>query len=490
MKYQELLFPLSVICILLMVKYWSSLNTITSRPWKAGELAGVNQDKGDMCSALFTVTDTPVDRMLHRYIYNLRDAASYRTNGTDWSNDDWMMGSSVVPNSQDSRAFAAAIKGVREVRLKRISPTGVSTDDYQTLSRLLPQLVFYDKISKNCEENTTKGRRGEEIIGRMVEEDNQKNGCLLVRGSSILGVTKGVLPYVPCLIASYDQRHTFSTCVRKRIEKKQSLWIHFLGDSKIRNIFQAFLNRTDSEYQYMIMYLNQTKKWRELRPLIRDDDLQYEDMEATSEAEPRMRITLSFRRFMSVSRAELQSAAEMAQLRSWASGDEVPPDLLLVGYSTWLLQRSLNLDNSHALGFMLALQKEVVPLLEQDFLLGLATVGVLMLGLLGTTAAYPGYWPQRQDPYLLQADAGNHVFKRGFWDKRAELHHNPADIIEDYPSQWTEGRLTEKRGFGSMMPVYLTHLYRPEQPILPSSALLSSTRLGWERPKTSSSSQG
>ncbi|XP_042205061.1 uncharacterized protein LOC121854447 isoform X2 [Homarus americanus] len=125
----------------------------------------------------------------------------------------------------------------------------------------------------------------------------------------------------------------------------------------------------------------------------------------------------------------------------------------------------------------------------KDYQVGVAVVGVLIVAMLGRAAGHPG-------SSLTHMDDDQGV-KRGFWYKRAPLlhrdqHYDDDDDTDDYPTQalWKHWASPDKRGFGSMMPAYLVHLYRPAQPLLNPAALFTSTRRNSERDKIDYSSQG
>ncbi|KAK8731537.1 hypothetical protein OTU49_007359, partial [Cherax quadricarinatus] len=127
----------------------------------------------------------------------------------------------------------------------------------------------------------------------------------------------------------------------------------------------------------------------------------------------------------------------------------------------------------------------------KDYQVVVIVVGVLLLAMMGKAARQPV--PDLHLPYTVQA-RHDHSIKRGFWDKRAALSQTQDDTEEDYPLQalWQKQEVSDKRGFGSMMPAYLVHLYRTEQPLLDPSVIFTPSRrtTDSDRSKIDYNSQG
>ncbi|KAK8405311.1 hypothetical protein O3P69_001703 [Scylla paramamosain] len=176
----------------------------------------------------------------------------------------------------------------------------------------------------------------------------------------------GVLPYVPCLIASYSDPTNFYTCAKRRLQNGSPLWLYFMGDSKIRDLFDEFLTLTDPACNYIVSYWNLSNPW----PAVRKNlfFLRWSDMEATTPALLGMRVTYTFRKFYSMEPSRLNDTQEITQLRLWASGGEPPPNLLVIGYSTWMMLWHKNANKLGILDFLDGLRQMhslVMPLLQK-----------------------------------------------------------------------------------------------------------------------------
>lgn len=241
--------------------------------------AGLSQAPAPACSALFTITQVPRHKMLQHYISNLRRWFNRATDQDDGrhltpavadttSVPHLTKSEHVVTATPAGEEAQAAVTGVREVLQGRQSSAGVSSRHYRKLGRLLPKLITFTKYLNNSNNNSSnnysnnnnnsqaqiKARAEERNISRTGEDNMDDKVWALLAGESRVGVSKGVLPYVPCLIAPYSDPGTFAACVSKRLAKKPSLWIHFLGDSKMRHVFGRFLDRTDGQLHYIINY--------------------------------------------------------------------------------------------------------------------------------------------------------------------------------------------------------------------------------------------
>lgn len=127
--------------------------------------------------------------------------------------------------------MAVAARRVRQLLQKRSSTSGASTADYVSLAALLPTLSSLQNFSRDSEDRIQRKRR---------------------KIPSRIGALGGMLPYVPCTIAPYDHPAPVAACFRQRLTQKDSLWIEFMGDSKVRELFYEFLHRSDEEYHYML----------------------------------------------------------------------------------------------------------------------------------------------------------------------------------------------------------------------------------------------
>ncbi|KAK3890062.1 hypothetical protein Pcinc_005977 [Petrolisthes cinctipes] len=87
------------------------------------------------------------------------------------------------------------------------------------------------------------------------------------------------------------------------------------------------------------------------------------DMEATSSAAQGLRVGFSFRGFHWISRNEVRESPEVKQLERWASGEDTPPNLLIIGYTSWLLEWVIALPLMDVLSFLMEVHHMVVPLL-------------------------------------------------------------------------------------------------------------------------------
>ncbi|KAK3865469.1 hypothetical protein Pcinc_028930 [Petrolisthes cinctipes] len=88
-----------------------------------------------------------------------------------------------------------------------------------------------------------------------------------------------------------------------------------------------------------------------------------EDMEATSSAAQGLRVGFSFRSFYGISPKEVRESLEVKQLERWASGEDTPPHLLVIGYTSWLIEWVMFLPLTDVLSFLMEVHQVVVPLL-------------------------------------------------------------------------------------------------------------------------------
>ncbi|XP_068201576.1 uncharacterized protein [Palaemon carinicauda] len=127
----------------------------------------------------------------------------------------------------------------------------------------------------------------------------------------------------------------------------------------------------------------------------------------------------------------------------------------------------------------------------KECMVTITLLGTLMMLAARVTSAHPIYGLTsllQDDPFVISGGQEQNEFKRGFWDKRSSEEIADVEEFGKYPIQklqWNKRNHQEKRGFGSMMPAYLVHLYRPDVPVLPPNSLFSPTRPSSERGKRS-----
>ncbi|KAK3865464.1 hypothetical protein Pcinc_028925 [Petrolisthes cinctipes] len=182
----------------------------------------------------------------------------------------------------------------------------------------------------------------------------------LVRSSRI--DEGGVLPFVPCTIMPYHTSSSISDCFTHKLATHSSFHIHFMGDSKIRELFYVFLERIDGKHHFNVKLGNDTVQFLgldEKHPKLK------EDMEATSSAAQGLRVGFSFRSFSEGTPRKLRESQEVKQLARWASGEDPPPHLLVIGYATWLVIMMRFVPFPVVLSFPMEVHQVVVPLLHK-----------------------------------------------------------------------------------------------------------------------------
>ncbi|XP_042878229.1 uncharacterized protein LOC122257190 [Penaeus japonicus] len=306
----------------------------------------VNSKPADRCRSLFTINEVFKGE-------SLRDAEFAHDISKNESG--FYAQTRVTPYAgaatYGEEELASAAKEVQQLVHRRASSSGPDTDDYRVLGSLLARLVSFDR------------HEGEEEAPSEAKEPRPH-----IRGGSRIAAGGSVLPFVPCVIAPYDQPASFAACVRRRLEKKGSFWIYFMGDSKIREVFMELLKRTDQELNYRIEVKskdrNQTLSYAKIVAM---KELRQEDMRATSAAADGLMITMSFRVFVEMERPSiLPDEPEVTQLRRWADGADPLPDILIIGYTSWMLQRHRHEANILELqDGLFEMHKAVVPHIEK-----------------------------------------------------------------------------------------------------------------------------
>ncbi|KAK7070026.1 hypothetical protein SK128_002975, partial [Halocaridina rubra] len=167
------------------------------------------------CKALFTVQDDAKRVLNGKYGIKLEE------NGDD--------------NEENRENTSAEFAMFSQEKISNFSK--LTTKEYTLLANLLPKVTTYKKVKDNIE-NVLKATKSEFRFLSLSRIDHAERS----------------LPYVNCKIESYKERIKYSSCIRKRIETQGSLWIHFMGDSKIRELLYQFLRQTDEEYDYMIKH--------------------------------------------------------------------------------------------------------------------------------------------------------------------------------------------------------------------------------------------
>ncbi|XP_050690425.1 uncharacterized protein LOC126982422 [Eriocheir sinensis] len=369
------------------------------------------------CRALFTITDVARRQAANvsLFIHDLQGySPPHKLSG------DWRARAPPGPGTRPgSGSFSAAAGAVRQLLLKRNSPSGASTADYSPLAALLPSVL-------------ARQAGGEGSAPKLTTTTTTR-----------IDAAGGLLPYVPCQIATYADPASATACFRERLRKDDSLWIFFMGDSKIRNLFYEFLSRTDDELHYMLKLPVSLKDYR-LITFVKKNVFKLfimTKLSQSSKANPNLRQRLKrFRKFENAAVADMRSSAEVRQLARWAAGQEASPHLLVLGYSSWMAY-SMNFENGSflhdALDFLKDMHKVVVPLLQQ---VGQRTRVVVT----------------SQSRYKTCADDGKRVMERAFladpnydWSEAAFLHYlrrHPQQPAQPSPPRASSARVTKERG--------------------------------------------
>ncbi|XP_050690756.1 uncharacterized protein LOC126982608 [Eriocheir sinensis] len=184
------------------------------------------------CRALFTIMDVARRHAANvsLFIHDLQGYSPPHKLSGDWrARAPPGHGPSAGPGSGSTATAAGA---VRQLLVKRNSPSGAYTADYLPLAALLPSVLARQAGGEGSAPTVT------------------------ATTTTRIGAAGGLLPYVPCLIATYADPASATACFRERLRKDDSLWIFFMGDSKIRFLFYEFLARTNDELHYSVKFPN------------------------------------------------------------------------------------------------------------------------------------------------------------------------------------------------------------------------------------------
>ncbi|XP_050690753.1 uncharacterized protein LOC126982604 [Eriocheir sinensis] len=286
------------------------------------------------CRALFTVMNVPRRPTVNvsLFIHDLQGySPPHKLNG-DWRARAFP---GPVPGSGSSAAAAGA---VRQLLLKRNLPPGPSTADYSPLAALLPSVLARQAGGEGSAQTVT------------------------TTTTTRIGAAGGLLPYVPCQIATYADPASATACFRERLRKDDSLWIFFMGDSKIRNLFVSFIALMDKELHFIIKFPSFSIPFAAM-------DWGYATIKVNLDASclklPGLRVSFRFQPFNQLKASSKKSSAEVRQLARWAAGLEAAPHLLVLGYTSWTTI-DMEVEFFHdALDSLMDMHKLVAPLLQQ-----------------------------------------------------------------------------------------------------------------------------
>ncbi|XP_047740587.1 uncharacterized protein LOC125179213 [Hyalella azteca] len=163
----------------------------------------------------------------------------------------------------------------------------------------------------------------------------------LNQGKNILMKYNGKLPYLNCRMNyKFSPKETLR-CFRNAVHKKNaSVLIEFIGDSKINQVFEAFLVETkEIDYEIIITGKERTSQkyslWDWLVQALRRRNRQ--QVEATVRSAPGFTVRMHFASFDEINDEEILQSDIYKKLLSWALGEEPPPDLIIIGYGTWMM---------------------------------------------------------------------------------------------------------------------------------------------------------
>ncbi|XP_069974694.1 uncharacterized protein [Penaeus vannamei] len=350
MKLKNHYLPLVIFLCFSVVSFYKAISTKKGghyRPIMSFATSAKISDVG-VCRSLFTINGVPTK--------NVFSLVKTRENDVLVNESGFHVNPGTKPRAAvtyGEEEIAAAAREVRQLVHKRESSSGPDTDDYGVLGALLPKLVSF--AHPEGEEEAPAGTK-------------QAQARPHVRGRSRIDAGGGVLPFVPCVIAPYDQPASFAACVRRRLERKGSFWIYFMGDSKIRNVFMHLLKRTDEIFRYKIDCKNESLTYPELERTLAK--LRWNSSEVSTPLFPGFRITNSFSTFGEHKPSKFPKSKELSQLQRWSEAAEALPDLLIVGYTTWMLMQTRLFENRSrsihdVLAMMLEMHRYVVPRLEK-----------------------------------------------------------------------------------------------------------------------------
>ncbi|XP_037780505.1 uncharacterized protein LOC119576928 isoform X2 [Penaeus monodon] len=328
------------------ISFSTSRSPLAGSAWDPGELS----NEEDQCRALFKISG----------VYRAKNNQSYDTRSSE-NVPAWYTGSEFVKMAR------------RRVRtfLEDISrrPEGPSTQDYRTLGSVLPRLLYYRQEKAESSPLASRLTKSDEIlpVSRMkrplaIQKDTEKIFVM-----DRFQTTDGDLPFVPCRVKRYT-RTDINACFKKRLEKKNQFSMFFLGDSKIRNMVIEFLNMT-SYFDYTVFRKNESWPWTVYRTMLEDEHIRFSDFEATTASHPGLRFIFKFRRFWEW--RDMDASDEVKILTEWAEGTQPVPDLLVAGYTSWMLytipQRLQNDPNFplDVLDLLMRVHEVVVPLLQK-----------------------------------------------------------------------------------------------------------------------------
>ncbi|KAG0720806.1 hypothetical protein GWK47_047698 [Chionoecetes opilio] len=201
--------------VIIQVCRFFYIGVANRQPWR-----DVTRPNDMLCRPVFTITDAS-----QRYAPNvslfIQNHYGSAPPGKQRLTIDW--------RSRQYRASLGdmnATRAVQQLLLKRDSASWFTTTDYSPLAALLPTVLAF--------------------------QEKADGAAPALTATSRITAADGTLPFVPCEIATYADAASVTACFRSRLAQQDSLWLLFMGDSKIRNIFYEFLARTDDELHYLI----------------------------------------------------------------------------------------------------------------------------------------------------------------------------------------------------------------------------------------------
>ncbi|KAK3865472.1 hypothetical protein Pcinc_028933 [Petrolisthes cinctipes] len=162
----------------------------------------------------------------------------------------------------------------------------------------------------------------------------------------------------------YHTSSSISDCFTHKLATHSSFSILFMGDSKLRVLYYSFLQRTDNIFHYIMKVENNTGTETLAHHRNRYVSL-HKDIDATTEVLPELRVMFWFRIFVQTIVSEMELLPEIQQLRRWANGLDQPPDLLVIGYTAWMMKLVTVYHQYDVLTYLIEMHELVVPLLEK-----------------------------------------------------------------------------------------------------------------------------